>query len=165
MAEPVDNQTPATTVAVIDVGSNSIRMAVAEVLPGGQIEILERTQRAVHLGQDTFTAGRLRRQTISAAISILGDYRRILDTYHVTQVRAVATSAVREAANADAFLDRVSMSSGLDVEVIGPSEESRLTVSAVRKALAGALDAAHRAALVADPGSPDELAADPPVAR
>lgn len=152
MAEPMDSETRAATAAAIDIGSNSIRMAVAEVLPDGTIDVLERTQRAVHLGQDTFVSGRLSTRTINAAISILNDFRRVLETYQVGAVRAVATSAVREASNADAFLDRVFMSCNLDVEVISTSEESRLKVSAVRQALARAPSIELRDALVTEIG-------------
>ena len=60
---------------------------------------------------------------------------RIMDTYGVVRYRAVATSAVREAANRDTFLDRVRLRTGLDVEVIDGSEENRLTYLAVREAL------------------------------
>ena len=145
------------TVAVTDIGSNAIRMAVAEVLPDGRVKVLERTQRAVHLGQDTFVRGRLSNQTTAAAISVLNDYRRILQTYQVDHVRAVATSAVREASNADAFIDRIYMSCGLDMEVIDPSEESRLTVSAVRQALDAAPRIDRHEALIADVGGGNAL--------
>ncbi len=120
--------------AVVDIGANAIRMAIAQVLPEG-LEVLERMQRPAHLGQDTFAQGRLSQETIAAAVGILRDYRRILDTYQVQLVRAVATSAVREAVNADAFLDRVYLATNLELEVIEPAEESRLTVGAVLQAL------------------------------
>lgn len=139
------------TVAVIDVGSNAIRMVVAQVSADGQSEVLERTQRSLHLGKDSFTTGLLSRQTITAATAILRDYRRILDTYKVQQVHAVATSAVREARNADAFIDRVAMAAELDVEIIEPSEESRLTVGAVLQALEDSA-IARRDALIVDVG-------------
>ena len=72
----------------------------------------------------------------------------MMDDYGVTRVRAVATSAVREAANAETFLDRVRVRTGLDVEVIDGSEESRLTYLAVSERLHGhpALAAALHAA-------------------
>lgn len=124
----------AETVAVIDIGSNSIRMVIGQVLPDGRLEILERLWRAVRLGQDTFCNGRLRTETMRSAVSILRDYRHILNTYGVNRIRAVATSAVREATNGDTFVDRVSMATGLDVSVISVTEEGRLTVSAVREA-------------------------------
>jgi exopolyphosphatase/guanosine-5'-triphosphate,3'-diphosphate pyrophosphatase len=127
-------------VAAIDVGSGSIRMVIAQVSPDGKIEVLENLERAARLGQDSFRRGRLTPGTMRAAIAILRDYRRVLDLYSVQSVRAVATSAVREAANAEAFLDRVLMVTGVEVTVIDPSEESRLTVSAVRQDIGKAFD-------------------------
>lgn len=147
----------ATTVAAIDIGANAIRMVVADVAADGLVAVLERTQREVRLGQDTFVTGRLGRQTLSAAIAILSDYRRVLETYKVKQIRAVATSAVREAENADAFLDRVYLSCNLDVEVIDPSEESRLTVSAVRASLPDMTIDEEHPALIADVGGGSAL--------
>jgi len=148
----VANKATPRTVAAIDIGSNSVRMAIAQVLPGARIEILERMRRPVRLGQDTFLQERLSQRTILAATSILRDYRRVLDSYHVSQVRAVATSAVREAANADGFLDRVLMATGLEVEVIEPAEEARLTVNALVHALGESADLRTSTVLVADIG-------------
>ncbi len=147
----------AKTVAAIDVGSNSLRMVVAQVLPNGSIEVLERLQRAVRLGQDTFRRGRLGSESLRAALAILRDYKRLLDLFKVERVRAVATSAVRESRNADTFLDRAFMATGLNFEVIDTSEESRLTVSAVRQAVAGALEVTRRAALIVDVGGGSTL--------
>ena len=73
------------------------------------------------------------------------------------RVRAVATSAVREATNADTFLDRVFMATGLNVEVIATSEESRLTVSAVRQAVGDALGVNRGEALIAEVGGGSTL--------
>ena len=145
------------TVAVIDIGSNAIRMVVADVACDGRIEVMERTQRGVHLGQDTFVTGRIATKTMGAALAILADFRRILDTYQIRHVRSVATSAVREADNCDAFLDRAYMSCGLDVEVISTSEESRLKISAVREALASAPDISIDNALVVEVGGGSAL--------
>ncbi|HUS91722.1 MAG TPA: HD domain-containing protein [Phycisphaerae bacterium] len=152
MAEDRQDAPGATQVAAIDIGSNSIRMEIAEVLPDGEIKLLERAHRAVHLGQDTFVTGRLGTQTMNAAISILADFKRMLEACRVGQVRAVATSAVREAGNVDAFLDRAYIACGLDVEVISPSEESRLKVSAVREALKSAPGIGFHDALVVEIG-------------
>lgn len=129
----------AKIVAVIDVGSNGLRMVIAEVLSDGKIDVLERLERAVHLGQDTFRRGRLGRQSMRATVAIFQDFQKLLQLYDVRRIRAVATSAVREAANADTLLDRIRMATGLQVEVIVTSEESRLTASAVRHAVGGAL--------------------------
>jgi hypothetical protein len=87
----------AAPVAGIDVGSRSIRMAIAQVSPDSSVEVLESLERTASLGADTFRRGRLAPETLRAAIAILRDYKRLLDTYNVQKVRAVATSAVREA--------------------------------------------------------------------
>lgn len=145
------------TVAAIDIGSNALRMVIAEVLPGGKIEVLERLQRAVRLGQDAFRRGRLGVQAMRAAVSVLRDYRQLLKLYDVERLRAVATSAAREASNADNFLDRILMATGINVEVIGTSEESRLTVSAVREAVGDVLGINRDRTLVADVGGGSTL--------
>jgi exopolyphosphatase/guanosine-5'-triphosphate,3'-diphosphate pyrophosphatase len=152
-----EDSAAAKTVAAIDVGSNAIRMAIAQVLPDGRVEVLERLQRAVRMGQDTFRRGRLGSQSMRAAVAVMRDFKRLLDLYKVERVRAVTTSAVREAVNADNFLDRIFMATGLNVGVIATSEESRLTVSAVRQALGDALDVNRGAALIVDVGGGSTL--------
>ncbi len=153
----LDSPAAARVVAAIDLGANSLRMAIAEVFADGRIEILERLQRAVRLGQDTFRRGRLGAGAMRAAVGILREYRRMLDLYKVKCVRAVATSAVRESSNADTFINRVFMATGLNIEVIATSEESRLTVSAVRRAVGDALGVNRGQALVVDVGGGSTL--------
>lgn len=148
---------PAKIVAAVDVGANALRMVIAEVFPDGRIEVLERLQRAVRLGQDTFRRGRLGGQSMRAAIGVLRDFRRLLDLYKVEKVRAVATSAVREASNGETFLDRVFMATRLNIEMIDPSEESRLTVSAVRQAVGNLLGINERHTLIVDVGGGSTL--------
>ena len=88
---------------------------------------------------------------------MLRDFRQLLDLYSVERIRAVATTAVREASNADTFLDRVFMATRLNIEVIDTSEESRLTVSAVRQAISDLLGINHRTTLIADVGGGSTL--------
>ena len=59
-----ENITGQRTVAVIDIGTTSVRMAIAEISPAGTIQILEHLSQAVNLGKDTFTRGRIHRDTI-----------------------------------------------------------------------------------------------------
>ncbi len=145
------------TVAVIDIGANSVRMEIAEISPEGETAVMERMQQPVRLGRDAFVYGELRQETISATIAILRDYRRLLDTYRVTSVHTVATSAVREAKNAEPFLDRVARTVGFDVDIIEPSEQCRLIVTAVRHDLKDALDLSRRTVLVAEVGGGNTL--------
>lgn len=148
---------PAQVVAGIDIGSNAIRMVIAEVLPDGSIAVLEQLQQGIRLGQDAFRRGRLSRPTMQSAVDILTGYRRILETYRPRHLRAVATSAVREAGNSDMFLDRVRIATGLDVEVIDTTEESRLTVSGVRRRLSPEMRANRGLLLVAHAGGGSTL--------
>jgi exopolyphosphatase/guanosine-5'-triphosphate,3'-diphosphate pyrophosphatase len=144
-------------VAVLDMGASAIRLVVAELPPGESPRILEEASRAVPLGRDSFTNGRLGASTIEATLRALEGFRRIMDTYGVVRYRAVATSAVREAANRDTFLDRVRLRTGIDVETIDGSEENRLTYIAVREALDGdaALDSGDALLVEVGGGSAD----------
>jgi len=121
-------------VAVIDIGATAIRLRVAEVGPEGSIRTLESLQRAIPLGKDTFTTGHIEPSSIEECVKVLQSFRRVMTEYGVTkpeQVRAVATSAVREAENRDAFLDRIYMATQINVEAIEGAEENRLTYIAV----------------------------------
>lgn len=121
--------------AAIDMGASAIRLVVAEKLATGELRILEEASRGVPLGKDTFSRGRLSSATMEAALRVFDGFRQIIEGYSVVTYRAVATSAVREAANCDTFLDRIRVRSGLEVEVIDGSEENRLTYIGVRDVL------------------------------
>lgn len=130
-------EAPPQPLAVIDMGASSIRLVVAEVGPERPVKILETASRGVLLGKDTFTHGKISASSVEATLRALSGFRRIMEGYGVTRYRAVATSAVREAANRDAFLDRIRLRAGIEVEIIDGSEENRLTYMAVRDALKG----------------------------
>jgi exopolyphosphatase/guanosine-5'-triphosphate,3'-diphosphate pyrophosphatase len=126
--------------AAIDIGSSAIRMDIAEVRPDGSIRMLDSLKKGVQLGRDAFTQGHLSQESIRAACETLQNFKKVMDTYEVVRYRAVATSAVRESSNSETFLDRLLMSSGLDVEIIDGPEENRLTLSAVLESMRGALE-------------------------
>ena len=152
-----ETQNDARLVAAIDIGSNSLRMAIAQLHPDGAMDVLERTRQPLRLGHDTFLDGRLQQQTINAATRVMRDYRRILDSYQVEVVRAIATSAVREAANRDVFVDRVARATDIEVEVIEPTEESRLLVSAVRQDVGRLISLSSERALITEVGGGSTL--------
>jgi exopolyphosphatase/guanosine-5'-triphosphate,3'-diphosphate pyrophosphatase len=134
-AAPGSSPAGSRPVAVIDIGASAVRLVIAELVAGDAPRELEEASRAVPLGRDTFSSGRIHAGTIEAAIRALSGFRRLMDQYRVGAYRAVATSAVREAINADTFLDRIRVRTGLDVEVIDGAEESRLTYLGVREHL------------------------------
>jgi exopolyphosphatase/guanosine-5'-triphosphate,3'-diphosphate pyrophosphatase len=140
---------PYEPVAVLDMGASAIRLAIAEIVPGKRPRLIEEASKGVLLGRDTFSQGAIRAQTLDAAISAVAGFRRIMDGHRVQHVRAVATSAVREARNGDMFLDRLQARTGVAFEIIDEAEESRLVFLAVRDALGRhAAFRAARAALV-----------------
>ena len=124
-----------TTIAAIDVGSNSIRMTLAQVEPSGKFETIGQYNKTARLGQDTFCTDRISNDSMRTAVAIFRDYNKILEKYKVQNVRCVATSAVREAINADVFQDRIYNACGIQVEILDPSEESHLILSAVSNSL------------------------------
>src|SRR5215210_7200083 len=107
---PVEAPRP---MAVVDMGASAIRLVIAEARPGVPFQVLEEASRGVLLGKDTFTHGRLGAATVEATLKAMEGFRRLMDSYGVVRYRAVATSAVREAQNGDAFLDRVRTRTGL----------------------------------------------------
>jgi exopolyphosphatase/guanosine-5'-triphosphate,3'-diphosphate pyrophosphatase len=118
-------------------GASAIRLVVAEIAHAQPIHILEEASRGVLLGRDTFSGGVIRPQTADATFAALEGFRHIIDGYSVQDVRAVATSAVREARNGELFLDRVRAHTGFAFDTINEAEESRLVYLAVRHALSG----------------------------
>lgn len=134
-----DERTPPATpqlVAVVDMGASAIRLVVGEIAPNRSIRTIEEASRGVLLGRDTFSSsGAIRSETIDAALAALENFRRIIDGYGITQVHAVATSAVREARNVDVFLDRIQQRTGIAFAIVDEAEESRLVFLAVKQAL------------------------------
>ena len=132
-AEPAE---PATRLmGVLDMGASAIRLVVAEIDARRNVRVIEEASRGVLLGRDTFSGGVIRSQTVDAALEALDGFRHIMNGYGVEDIRAVATSAVREARNADMFLDRVQGRTGIRFEIINEAEESRLIYLAVRDGL------------------------------
>ncbi|MEZ6126343.1 MAG: exopolyphosphatase [Planctomycetaceae bacterium] len=124
--------------AVIELGTSSIRMAIGQTDGVSHVRIIEQLVRGVSLGKDTFTLREIRRDTMARCIEVLKSYRRKLEECQCTNaqhIRVVATSAVREASNRVAFLDRVYTATGFVVEPIDDAEIARLTYLGIRPLL------------------------------
>ncbi|HET7453837.1 MAG TPA: Ppx/GppA phosphatase family protein, partial [Thermoanaerobaculia bacterium] len=121
-----------TTRASIDIGSNTIKLLVAKVAEDGAIEPLSREKEFVRLGHETFATGRLSPEAIEAGASAVERLASIARGSGAETIRAVATCAVREADNGEAFVAAVRDRCGVEVEVISGEEEARLIMLAVR---------------------------------
>ena len=121
-------------IAAIDAGSNAMRMIVGNVNKSWKVEPIENIRLPVRLGQDVFATGALQEKTLQQAVEAFQHFQRVAKDFGVAKIRAVTTSAMREATNGDILIDRVAQTSGIDVEIISGEEEARLIHLAVADA-------------------------------
>jgi len=113
-------------VAVIDVGTNSARLLVADVVEG-KISPVERRSRVTRLGRGVDLSGRLSAEAIEDACEAIGDYVTAYQELGAETVEAIATSAVRDAENGSAFIAELRERFALSARVLDGEEEARLT--------------------------------------
>ena len=118
--------------AAIDIGSNSVRLAVAEAEVGRPVRTLATEREVTRLGTSVFSEGSVSKEAMDNLCRVLERFRGIIEKNHVMAARAVATSAVRDARNQDEFLRRVTVSAGVPVEIISGIEEARLIHAGVQ---------------------------------
>ncbi len=113
-------------VAVVDLGTNTTRLLVAEVADGALTEVDKQTT-ITRLGQGVDASGRLADEAMGRVRDALANYREVMDREGVTETIAVATSAMRDAANGPAFRDELNERFGIDFRTISGDEEARLS--------------------------------------
>jgi exopolyphosphatase/guanosine-5'-triphosphate,3'-diphosphate pyrophosphatase len=135
-------------VAAVDMGSNAIRFLVADFATEAQFITLVSERVPVRLGHGVYLSGRLDPAAMDAAVATVDGFRAQMAELGVEHYRAVATSAVRESKNGDEFIDRVREVTGIEIEPISGSEETRL----VHLAVANRLPLGRRRWLLVDLG-------------
>ena len=128
-------------VAVVDIGTNSTRVLVAEV-DDNRLTELDRRTTVTRLGEGLEATGRLSDDGMGRVSDALAGYRSAIDRLGADREVAVATSAMRDASNGPAFRDEIQRRFGLDARTISGDEEARLTflgATAGRPASAGTL--------------------------
>jgi len=128
MSEPVH-------IAAIDAGSNAVRLAVARAYSALDIEPLFNERYSLRLGEGVFVRHRFSEKLFKKGVKAFRHFHEVMEEFGVTRYRAVATSASREARNRDAFVRRIKQETGVALEVVNSSEESRLGRVAVLAAL------------------------------
>ena len=113
-------------VATIDIGTNSIHMIVVEIGSDRAFEVIDREKLMVRLGGGGLDGRALTDTAMGTALQALSRFRRLAEAHKVDEIVASATSAVREADNAPAFLERIERETGVRVKVISSTEEARL---------------------------------------
>jgi exopolyphosphatase/guanosine-5'-triphosphate,3'-diphosphate pyrophosphatase len=140
--------------AAIDVGSNAMRLRIVSADSPDNVSEIVGERAPVRLGRDVFVTGKLAPTAIADAVEALKQFRDLMKQHGVDAYRAVATSAVRDAANGDVLVERAEREAGIKLEVIEGVEEARLVRVAVQHA---ANVRAQRALLVDIGGGSVEL--------
>src|SRR5271157_3328959 len=112
--------------AAIDIGSNSVRMEAAEIVPGELPRVLASDREVTRLGESVFRHGSVSEEAMHSTCAVLARMAALYRRLDVVGVRAVATSAIRDTRNKREFLQRASEAAGAHVEVISGREEARL---------------------------------------
>jgi exopolyphosphatase / guanosine-5'-triphosphate,3'-diphosphate pyrophosphatase len=112
-------------IGIVDMGSNAIRFMVAEATPGA-CTTLESHRLPVRLGRDVFHTGQIPEATMADVVDAFRRFRATCDRLGARSVRAIATSAMRDARNRDLLIDRVRDAAGIDIEVISGTQEAYL---------------------------------------
>lgn len=134
--------------AAVDVGTNSIRLMVAEARADGGYRVLDDEKAVTRLGAGLNETGRMPESAIESTADSVARMLRIAEGHGATRVRAVATSAAREASNREDLVRAVRERTGLELEVISAQEEARMSF----RSAAHAFDLTGINAAVADIG-------------
>jgi len=138
-------------VAALDLGSLTVRLAVAEPAPAGGFRVLLHRREITGLGQGLAATNELAPAGMARTLAALQDFQQVMQAHDVKVYRAVGTQALRQAGNRQIFLDRLRVDLGLAVEVLAPETEARLSLTGVLSVLDPAVLAAP-AVLVVDLG-------------
>ncbi|MEX2252737.1 MAG: Ppx/GppA phosphatase family protein [Thermoleophilaceae bacterium] len=128
---------PSSRTAVVDIGTNSTRLLIADVR-GGEIEELERRTNVTRLGEGVDSSGELAEDAMGRVFETLASYREAIDELGAERVVAVATSAVRDAANGERFRAELRERFAIEAAAISGDEEARLTFLGATSGRAGA---------------------------
>src|SRR4051812_1477746 len=122
------NQVPPAQprLAAIDIGTNTIRLIVAEVQEDDTYRVLDEEREMVRLGEHMDRTGRLSDEAIERGLAALGKMKAIADGFQISELRATATSAVREAANGRSFTREALRQHKVRIDVISGEEEAQL---------------------------------------
>ena len=121
--------------AAIDVGSNAMRLAIASADDSGSVHVTETSREPVRLGADVFSHGEISDARLVEAMEAFLNFRKIITENKVKVVKAVGTSALREARNRDYCVRQIAKTTEINIDVISAEEEARLAFLAVSRAI------------------------------
>ena len=117
--------------AAIDVGSFDLELSIYEISEKSGIRQVDQIRHMMALGRDTYHDGKISYEMVDEMCQILRDFVDIMRSYKVSEYRAYATSAMREAKNNQIVLDQIRVRTGLDVQIISNSEQRFISYKAI----------------------------------
>ena len=164
------------TFAAIDIGSYYVNMEIFELSPKGGVRSLTRVRQNLETGRDTYVLHKITMDRLNELTAILKDYRRIMREFGVSDFRACAKSAFREADNRFLVVDHIYQATGIYVDVLSNSEQrflgyksiasrgrnSRISLPRGRRSSMWAVEASRSPSLRRIPSSPRRISCSAP---
>lgn len=140
--------------AAVELGAHSVRMLIAECRRGKSVaRTLEELELPIPLGVNVFRSGKVSDSAIRVICEIFENFKEKMEEYDVKQCSAVATSAVREAANANILLERIHHATGIDLQLFDGADQARLGYYTIRSVFPSKRAFARQNILLADIGT------------
>jgi len=120
---------------IMDIGTNSIHLVLVELRKDATIQVIDRAKEVTRLGDTSFQEGYLSEAALHRGLAAIRRFKKLAEIHGVTRIKAVATSAVREAVNGGDFIETIGKETGIKVDVITGEEEARLIYLAVKHSI------------------------------
>lgn len=120
-------------VAVIDLGTNTFHLLIADIEANGTFTTVHRLRKYVYIGEDGVKT--LGEKPLKRAYAALSEYKILMDKYEVEKVVALGTAALRTASNGQAFMDKVQIEIGIKIQLISGDREAELIYHGTRQAI------------------------------
>ncbi|RRJ67030.1 Ppx/GppA family phosphatase [Paenibacillus oralis] len=124
------------TIGIIDIGSNSIRLAIYEATPQGEYRLVQEIKESARLSEKMNAGGAMERKDVLSIVPILEQFREICAVYGCRQIRVAATAAIRNAANAREIAELLKERTGLEIEILTGEQEAYFGFLGVAGAMA-----------------------------
>lgn len=118
-------------IAIIDLGSNTARLVIVSILPGGYFKVIDELKEPIRLAEGMEIDGFLRPLRMVQTIRTLKTFKTLYESHNVDKVFAYGTAAVRRAKNQDAFVEEIEKQVGIQIQVLSQQEEATLVYTGV----------------------------------
>jgi len=135
-------------ILAIDLGSNAMRASIACFDSSKDLEIIQSMRYPLRLGEDVFSKGKLSKASFKKATGAFMELKNIIKAQNITDVKAVATSALRDSENGAEFVDYILEKTGIKIEVIDGDQEAKL----IKQAVSSVIDLKGKTSLLIDIG-------------